>query len=64
MTTLSIHELATESAELLPARETLDFIHVNYADVWASNSALALNAVTAYSTATANAAQTVLVGQH
>ena len=63
MTTLSMQELTTESAELLPTRETLDFIHVNYADVWASNSSLAANVLTANSTAQSFAGQLVLVNQ-
>ena len=63
MTTFSIQELTTESAELLPTRETLDFIHVNYADVWASNSSTALNVLTANSTASSAALQFVGVNQ-
>ncbi len=63
MTTLSLSELTAESAELLPTRETLDFIHVNYADVWASNSALALNAASVFANAQAAAYQTVTVSQ-
>jgi hypothetical protein len=63
MTTLSIHELTSESAELLPTRETLDFIHVNIADLTASNSALALNAASVFANAQAAAFQQVNVLQ-
>ncbi len=59
MTTLTIDELCTETAELLPTRETLDFIHVNWANVWANNSALAVNAASIFANAQAAAYQQV-----
>ncbi|WP_154674177.1 hypothetical protein [Nakamurella lactea] len=63
MSALTLRELSTESAELLPTRETLDFIHVNYANVWASNSSLALNAASLFSLANSSAAQVITVAQ-
>ena len=63
MTTLSIHELTAESAELLPTRETLDFLHLNVADVTATNTALAANAASILANAQAAAYQQVNVLQ-
>ena len=40
---LTFAELEAESAELLPSRETLTF-HSNWANVYANNSSMALNA--------------------
>ena len=64
MTELTIHDLATETAELLPTRETLDWFSPNFASVYASNSALALNAASVFSYANASALQSVIVSQH
>jgi hypothetical protein len=58
---LTITELDSQHVELLPARETLSF---NWANVYASNSALALNAATFFSQANALAGQTIVVTQY
>jgi hypothetical protein len=50
-------ELARESAELLPTRETLDLININIAPVTAVNLAIAVNAATINSSAQAYAGQ-------
>lgn len=63
MNAFSIVELDQQCVELLPAKETL-FFDANWAAVYATNSALALNAATLLSSATANAAQQVIVTQH
>ncbi|MGH8828535.1 MAG: hypothetical protein ACRDVZ_13265 [Jiangellaceae bacterium] len=55
-------ELDIETVELLPLRETL-FWGGNFANVYASNSALAVNAATILSAATANATQVIIIGQ-
>lgn len=62
MRELSLLELEAERIELLPARETLYF-HANWANVWASNSSMALNAASVYSHAFSTAVQTVNVTQ-
>ncbi|MDT4906287.1 MAG: hypothetical protein QOF92_4453 [Pseudonocardiales bacterium] len=59
---LSIRELDDERIELLPARETLNF-HSNWANVWASNSSMALNAASYHSFAHSAAWQSVSVYQ-
>lgn len=65
---LSIHDLETERVEMLPGREALgrtslsnwnSFNSFNSASLLASNSSLALNAVTSDSLASANALQTI-----
>lgn len=61
MTHLSIEELAVELSETLPAREALGLF--NYANVVASNSSMALNAVTVSSVALSGATQTIGVFQ-
>ncbi|WP_138442289.1 hypothetical protein [Sinomonas susongensis] len=63
MTKLTLTEIATESVELLPSRDTL-FLNFNFAQVMASNSSLALNAVTWGSVANSAALQSVSVYQH
>ncbi|GHG49188.1 hypothetical protein GCM10012320_17020 [Sinomonas cellulolyticus] len=62
MTTITVSELAAESAELLPGRETLlgDF---NFAEVLASNTSLAANVMTICSSANSLAYQSVYVSQ-
>ena len=60
---LTFGELDHQSAELLPARETL-YLNHNWANVYASNSSLALNAATLFSSAQSAAFQTVSVNQH
>jgi hypothetical protein len=63
MQELNFAELDDERIELLPARETLYF-HANWANVWASNSSVALNAASHYSFAHSTANQTIVVSQH
>jgi hypothetical protein len=58
---LSFSELDLVEAELLPAREALGLW--NWANVYANNSSLALNAATAFSTANSAAYQSVVVNQ-
>jgi hypothetical protein len=59
----TLAELDTQSVELLPPRETLFYGSNNWAAVYASNSALAVNAGTIFSSANATAAQAVIVSQ-
>lgn len=61
-TTLTFSELETESAELLPARETL-FFNNNWANVVATNSSMALNAASVFSNANSQAVQQIAVNQ-
>ena len=61
-TVLSIAELDSELTELLPTRETLTFNN-NWANVFASNSSMALNAATFGSIANSAAYQAVTVTQ-
>lgn len=63
MRTLTFSELESESFELLPDRETLTFGNNNWAAVYASNSSLALNAASVFSTANSAAVQTIAVNQ-
>jgi len=61
---LTLTELDCQTADLLPERETLTFGgNVNWASIYASNSSLALNAVTYGSSASSTAAQTINVTQ-
>ena len=63
-TGLSIAELEDERAELLPAREALGgHGGYNVASIWASNTALALNAGSFHSFAGASANQYISVFQ-
>lgn len=58
-------DLATQSIEMLPARETLWLnINVNVAPVTAVNTAIAVNAASFGTNATANAWQWALAYQH
>jgi hypothetical protein len=59
---LSFSELDVMEAELLPAREALGA--VNYANVWASNTSVALNAGSYFAIAKSAAFQSVSVNQH
>ncbi len=59
---LTLTELDGEHADLLPERETLAFNN-NWANVYASNSSLALNAATAFSSAHSVALQAITVNQ-
>jgi hypothetical protein len=61
MTALTFEELRDESVELLPSRETLSMF--NWANVSATNLAIAQNAATLLSSASAHANQVVLVAQ-
>ena len=61
MDKLTLQELGGQSAELLPHREALGLW--NFANVYATNSSLALNAATVNSLAISGASQTILVGQ-
>lgn len=63
MTEYTSAELEQQCIELLPTKETLSF-HNNWANVVASNSALAVNAATLLSQANAAALQSVTVSQH
>lgn len=63
MQEFTITELDGQQVELLPSKETL-FFNVNWANVWASNSSLALNAGTLWSQANSAALQSVYVSQH
>ncbi len=66
-TELTLAEIEEQDVELLPARAALGgFWHHpnNWANVYASNSAMALNAGSHWSHASANAAQQVIVHQH
>jgi hypothetical protein len=63
-TELTYNELEFESAELLPARETLFFNTYNWAGIYASNSSLAVNAATLLSQANSAAVQNIAVSQH
>lgn len=61
---ISVKELALEGAELLPSREALGvFFSPNVANVYATSSALALNAVSLGSAATAVAGTSVNIWQ-
>lgn len=61
MTALTFEELRDESVELLPSRETLALF--NWANVSATNLAIAQNSATLLSAASAHANQVVLVAQ-
>jgi hypothetical protein len=65
MKELTVQELEGQNVELLPSRETLYlFGGTNYADIWASNTSLAMNAGSFLSTAHSAAFQSVSVYQH
>jgi hypothetical protein len=61
-TNLTFAELDTEMVSLLPSKETL-FFNNNWANVYASNSSLALNAGTFFSQANSSATQLIAVSQ-
>lgn len=61
-TNLTFAELDTEMVSLLPSKETL-LLNNNWANIYASNSSLALNAGTAFSVANSFAGQTIQVAQ-
>jgi hypothetical protein len=54
-------ELSLEEVQVLPEREALGSF--NFANVYASNTAVALNAASAFSVAKAFAAQSISVNQ-
>ncbi len=58
---IRFEELAIEQADMLPAREALALI--NWANVYASQTVLALNAVTADSLAQATGMQSISITQ-
>ena len=58
---LSAVELDLEEIQVLPEREALAF--ANWANVYASNTALALNAASYFSAAHANAFQAIVIHQ-
>lgn len=60
---LTIAELEAERTELLPSRETLTYGNTNWANVFASNSSLALNAASLHSVANSAAAQSITITQ-
>ncbi|MFD1213136.1 hypothetical protein ACFQ36_13920 [Arthrobacter sp. GCM10027362] len=62
MIEVTMSELEAQRVEMLPARETL--FSFNFANVWASNSSVALNLLTANSAATSAAVQNIAVLQH
>jgi hypothetical protein len=64
MTKLTIVELAAETADMLPGRDTMfTFTAINAAAVLAANSSVAANVATICSTANSLAAQSVSVHQ-
>ena len=63
MRKLTIEELTAQSVDLLPEKETL-FFDSNWADVYATNSSLAVNAATVLSAAYSDASQAVIVEQY
>jgi hypothetical protein len=65
MTKLTAADLAAETVELLPDRDTLfSFTKINWAAVYATNSSTALNVLTLGSEANSAALQYVNVSQH
>ena len=62
MKELTLQELEGEQVELLPSRETLS-LDLNWADVTATNTSVALNAGSIFSTAHSTALQAVFVQQ-
>ena len=62
---LTFADLDSERVELLPARETLFvFGNQNWANVYASNSSMAFNAGSHFSSANSQAIQQISVSQH
>lgn len=62
MQDMTFAELDTEMVTMLPSKETL-FFNFNWANIYASNSSLALNAATLLSQANSAAVQNIVVGQ-
>ena len=65
MRELNFTELEAEHTELLPTRETLNFGfgNNNWAAIYATNSSLAVNAVSLGSLANSSAVQAIVVTQ-
>jgi len=63
MENLTFAELDTEMVSLLPSKETLSWGNYNWSNIYASNSSVALNAVTAWSQANSAALQSISVYQ-
>jgi hypothetical protein len=63
METLTRGELEAVTAELLPSREALAWLNLNFANVTAVNVAIAVNAASLGSTANAVALQEIYVFQ-
>ncbi|EWT06784.1 hypothetical protein N864_17475 [Intrasporangium chromatireducens Q5-1] len=63
MQEITFAELDTEMVAMLPSKETL-FLNFNWANVYATNSSIALNAATLLSQANSAAMQNVWVSQH
>jgi hypothetical protein len=63
MQEITFSELDTEMVTMLPSKETL-FFNVNWANIYASNSSMALNAASAWSSAKSAAYQSIYVSQH
>jgi len=59
---LTAVELDLEEIQVLPEREALG--SYNWANVYASNAAVALNAASYFSVAKAAAIQTIVINQH
>jgi len=57
---LTFEEIDSQQVELLPARETLSG---NFANIWASNTSMAINAASLGSVATSAAMQSITVNQ-
>ena len=60
MSVYEVEELAAESADLLPRRETLGLFTINVSPVVAVNFAIGINAATMGSTVTALSGQWIL----
>ncbi len=59
----TIEELETETAVALPERQLMSLFSNNWAGIYASSSAVALNAATVLSAATAFSGQSISVNQ-
>jgi hypothetical protein len=64
MKELTFQELEGQQVELLPSRETLFFVDADWANVYATNSSVALNAASLLSVAHSSAVQNIAVVQH
>ncbi len=64
MKELTIQELEGQQVELLPSRETLFLVDADWANVYATNSSVALNAASLFSVAHSSAVQNIAVVQH